>query len=761
MFIALGLASAAISVPFQESASYAPASLHPASATFVVQFPDLQKLIEAFRTTGAVRMLEDPDLQTAIGQVMAGEGADPVDPIGMLMEQYARAVDRGEMPPLLDYLQGMESASASVDFAGGDVLAFVQGIETAEDKGFFVSQNLGIRFVADFIDEPTAEKVTEFLIEAIGEDGPRGMELSARALTMPEGAMGFGASGIRDWTFVPSEAGNGAGKNGFETTMHLVAGGKRLALFMGNVDSADYVRALAANTVPSPAASLFEPGRAAFKKAPAAPAFELFLRPFVEDMVAMNEPNAVPLLDIAEALIGPAASLAIRGGHWRMGIDSGQFVLEGIHDPSRGGPLSGVIGAQPLDRSALELVHPDALVTSVTSLDSKVLANLIQQFATEEDPTMLDEIEERFHFRPDRDLAAPLGGAVSYSLPALTSLFSAPNVMGAVALRDKEAFTKGMDGLMGMAESLGEDVQLVRDDYKGAMMYTLSFTGDVGFSVPGLPFDPASFFKPTFTIMGDRVLLTTLPTHAKKEIRRVGKLADGEEPPVHEKIMAMGDLNGATTVGYADWPQFFGMFYTQIKGIAPLLAGGGDLPINPAMLPDAAILTRHFQPSENWTRIQDGKVMQYAKSSLGTEAFFLPASLAGLFTVGTRFQGTEPLMVEAVAVDEVEWEDAAEEAPEPGSPEALLSTTEESLVDLDVALTLYQYDHKGAAPASLDALLETSTKYPNGYLESDALPMDGWGHAFIYAKTDEAYRLYSMGPNGVDDGGAGDDISPR
>ncbi|MFT6830448.1 MAG: hypothetical protein ACJAZN_000602 [Planctomycetota bacterium] len=749
MFIALAAASVAASVPIQE-----PAALHPASSMLVVQIPDVQAAMRAYSTTAVARMLADEELHTSIGQVMGGP---PLDPVAWGMEQYYAQVASGELPPMLDYLDGLKSASFSIEVAGADAVGFVMGLDVAEDKDFFASQNLGFRMVVDFVDEPSAEMMTEFLLEAIGSDGPPGMKLSAKAMTMPEGAMGFGSSAIRVWSFVPEEAGNDAGRDSFNASLRMVGGGTRLALFAGNVEVGDYVRTLGANAMDESAVSVFEPGRAAFTKKAETPVLELFMRPFLEDVLNEEQPEMVPALDLAEALIGPAASMAIRGGHWRMGIDGGQFVTQGIHDPSEGGPLSGVLGAQPLDPSALALVHPDALITSVMSLDASVLAKLFVQYMSEDD---LAGMDAELGFRPDRDIAGALGNAVSYSLPPLKSLLSAPNLMGAIRLNDKDKFTKGMDGLLSIVEQFGEDIQLVRDEYKGAMMYTLSFTGDLNLPIEGLPIDPASFFKPTITIMEDRVLMTTLSTHAKREVRRVLKLAKkGLEPPVHEKIMAMGDLGGATTVGYADWPTFFGALYSQVKGLAPLIAGGAELPIDPAMLPDAAVLTRHFKPSENWTRVKDGKVMQYAKSSLGAEVSFLPSAMLAL-VFGTRTSGPQELMTVEASIEQPpeEWHEAAGAVPEAGTAEVLTALTKAALMEVDVALTLYQLDHKGAAPDSLAILLVASEMYPKGYLEGGNVPVDAWEHAFVYTKGTDGYTLHSMGPDGQDNSGGGDDI---
>ncbi len=769
MFIALAAASVALPAPVQE-----PAALHPSSATIVIQAPDIQAVLSKYSTTAPVKMMSDPELHAAVGQMMPNMGGGPVDPWALAMGEYNSAVESGEIPPLLDYLYKMKSMGMSVDVAGSDMLAFMKGMESAEDGDFYLSQNLGLRFVVDFIDESSAEQVTQFLVDSINEESPSSLELSAKALTVPETAMGFGSTAIRAWSFVPSEAGNGdVNAESFEGTLRIVAGGTRLAISVGNVELGDFVNTLGSGAMEGSASSLFTAGRAAFEKAPETPMMELYLRPFVEDLLMQEEPQALPLLDIAEVLIGPAASLGIRGGHWRVGIDdNGQFITEGFHDPSKGGPMSGVIGANPLDPSALSLAHPNALVTSVTSLDPGVLVKMVTDLAENEDASMLAEIEENYGFCPTKDLIGSLGNALSYSLPPLTSLLSAPNLMGAALLNDMEGFTNGMDGLMRLADDFGgDDIQLVRDEYKDTMMYTLSFTGDMNLPFDGLPIDPASFFKPTITVMDGRVLMTTLPTHAKKEVRRVLKLAKkGEEPGVHAMINAMGDLNGATTVGYSDWPTFLGAFYSQIKSLAPLIAGaaGEGLPFDISMLPDANVMTRHFAPSENWTRMKDGKVLQYAKSSLGLETTIMPFVGVSLFgTMATR--SNQQLMVQEV--EAVAWEEGMDELPmdeieelvpeESPQGEVILALTQASVMQVDVAITLYQLDHKGAAPDSLADLLVKSANYPEGYLDGGKLPVDGWDRALVYSKTDDGYKLYSMGPDAQDNGGDGDDITSQ
>jgi general secretion pathway protein G len=83
----------------------------------------------------------------------------------------------------------------------------------------------------------------------------------------------------------------------------------------------------------------------------------------------------------------------------------------------------------------------------------------------------------------------------------------------------------------------------------------------------------------------------------------------------------------------------------------------------------------------------------------------------------------------------------------------------QQLSAIDQALQLYKADH-GQYPKSeegLAAMVDPSHK-GRGYLADRAVLIDPWGHVYVYRRTDDTYSLYSRGPNGVDDGGKGDDI---
>ena len=213
-----------------------------------------------------------------------------------------------------------------------------------------------------------------------------------------------------------------------------------------------------------------------------------------------------------------------------------------------------------------------------------------------------------------------------------------------------------------------------RTEYRGATVYTWSFSalaGGQGGMQLGLPIDPSSFSRPTVTVMDDRVLISTLPSHAKREVRRVAKLAEaGQEAEVHAGLSAAELSGDATMVSFADWAVFYGNLYTQLRALAPMigdLAGGeADLPLPFKLdsLPDMDVLTRHFSASERrWVKVDDG-FMDITVSSLGPE---IPAILFGVGSASVMFM---PAAVDIEVWDELDSEFLEVEGsiPEPSVP---------------------------------------------------------------------------------------------
>jgi hypothetical protein len=725
-----------------------PLALHPADAAVLFQIPDVRGALQAYNTTAYGRILADVALHEALGRIMGAPG--PVDPRDLALEQWGQAVANGA-PPVDRIADALASFSFSVSVPDGDLAGFFEQLETAEDAEALAAGAFTLRALLEFHDEEGAAAMVSALKQAAEQQG---QALVVEELPAVGGALGAGAA---ERISLPGDDGP------FASSLRLVAGGKRLFLLAGAEPEATALARLAgtaatADGEAATGATVLAAARKGFDAASGAVLFEAHITPFVERMLVRQEPMALPALDLAEGLFGPLASMLLRGGDWRVRIDGGQFVTEGTYPKPAASPLSGLFGGTPLAPEDLALVMPDAIVAGAVSMDKNVLMRLFTSIVEEQGAqAMLDEIESAFGFRFDRDLIAPLGDALAYSLPPLTSLLSAPPFTVSFDIADLDTFTKGMDGVFSLLEAQAADrFQLKREEYKGVRLYTLSFAGaeNAGGGTSPLDINPAALFRPTIAIGQGRAFLITTPNYAKKEVRRVEKLAG--ELELHPAFAGAALAKGTTEVGYADWADFFGRLYSGVKGLAPMLGGlTGDLPFDLSSLPDGEVITKHFQPSRRTKRIDGGVVRVHGRSSFGPELPIVAAIGGG----GMAYSNAAM----AAAIEDGETYGAyvpvgdgnqevgvpppmPVEEPSTG-PDAELLATKDTLLTLKVDLTVYRFDH-GKYPADLAALGHASAN-------------DGWGRAIVYKLTQNAFTLYSLGPNGVDDGGAGDDILPQ
>ena len=87
-----------------------------------------------------------------------------------------------------------------------------------------------------------------------------------------------------------------------------------------------------------------------------------------------------------------------------------------------------------------------------------------------------------------------------------------------------------------------------------------------------------------------------------------------------------------------------------------------------------------------------------------------------------------------------------------------VSAAKSSIANVSLALDLYETDN-GNFPASLQSLLTKGSEqnWRGPYLKKPEIPLDPWGHEFVYTIKDNGYEIKSYGANGSD--GGGDDIT--
>jgi len=447
--------------------------------------------------------------------------------------------------------------------------------------------------------------------------------------------------------------------------------------------------------------------------------------------------------------LGWLETLSSAAGAWRMQLDGERFTTDWLSTPTGSDSLLALLGAAPAPRSAFAYVPSDAVGFFAAHLDATALrARVAQLFAGSQGAdaaSALAELESKYGFDLEDDVCANLSGGVAGYLLALNGI-GLPN-MGLVAeLKDRAAFERGMRGLFNaLAARASGDFTVKESKYRDAPMWTLNFAaagGDSQFAA----FAPT----PTLSIVGERVFVTLTSLRAKKEI----KAALAGEQGAH--AVAQDAAQFSTEAGYAgwmDWAATLDSLYTTARSAAAMFGGQLPLPFDlgqlmTAMPESASVFTRFYTPTKLSLSAADGRYLMRWDSSFGPETWMgLVALGLGVGQSVSAAPGRDATAPDAAPTDEQE--------------EAARQSTADQLAAVSTRIAVFKLD-QGRLPETLDELAKPTANYPRGFLEGLGVLQDAWGAPLLFARASDgaSYRLWSTGPDGIDNNGQGDDLAP-
>jgi len=410
-----------------------------------------------------------------------------------------------------------------------------------------------------------------------------------------------------------------------------------------------------------------------------------------------------------------------------------------------------VLGHLPLQKEWLADLPDDAMLSYASTIDGAAIASMLKTWidSTPELALLTEDFDVEAAID---DLLAPLGPRLLVSMQPIMGL-GFPSTYVWVDAEDSAVFAEKFEAL---TARLGEKVPGIgarTRDYKvknketgerTAIPYTsLTFppelAGEMGMFAPKL----------AFAQLDGRILFSTSSTSLKGELKR---LFNGQTPEPRDFLGRTGlELPpDAHSVIVFDWGALFGKLVGLAKLMGPM--AGDALPFDLGLLPQPAVFERYLQPTTHVRRVTEtGSVLEHNSSfglltwgaALGAVGF--RTAVAGPMGVGADFPAPQPAAVNVRA--------------EPEPVDQGESQTRASLRDIKAGLAIYKIE-KSELPATMDLLVTPSDGYPMGYLGSLEFPKDGWGRDFRYVKESSGYRLWSLGANGIDEDGAGDDIVP-
>jgi len=704
------------------------ARFHPANADVYVDAPDVHAALDAYAAAPMVKLVRDP----AIGKI-----AD----VSKLMGFDLRSMIGGVMPvadptrPNEPYWPWSAAKHVSISFEGIDAPpATITGAAATdvEQTAKLAARGMNDRtsgwVVADFADEAAALQSIHALSATGGvttvsmqDDAP--LRIDDRALPLTRLEMSLFGNAVALW---------------------VTHDGARVFAGIGRAAPDALTRRLADASTSFASRHAQVIGDEGFPK----PTGVVLARAW-SDLERLTPPNGAstsgPMTTLVDTFLPSMLPFVGQKGRYRMQLVGDRFVSESLTE--RIGPakeLDALYGSSALSATTTRMIAAEAVGAWAMTIQPAGFESLLGRLMTQ--AQLPAAPEGALH------LAPTLGtGAAMFMMPLsvgnVTSEAPMPNVVMAVELKDGTAFEAALAQWIERLRKADPNLRVESKPYHKLPMYTFS-TADV--SEEDATGGIAAALRPTITILSDRVLVTANRKYAQSEVRRI----EGKPTTVHALANENAVPKDVYEASSMDWGGALSKLYDTGRALLPTFAQGLDKPIDVDALPTSADLFRFFKPSASYSRRVDGRTYAYSESSFGPET---PFGLGLMGLAMTQSRGAMPATASSNVTARATPEPAKAETPSI-PPERTATITTLRGVKIGISLYKSQFDH---APATLDELLKGTDAFPNGFLDGAAVPVDGWGRAFVYAKAADGktYSLRSSGPNGIDDQGSGDDVS--
>lgn len=396
----------------------------------------------------------------------------------------------------------------------------------------------------------------------------------------------------------------------------------------------------------------------------------------------------------------------------------------------------------PLDVMLFEQIPSDSLSASGASMGTQLVdmydfvfdtLHGVEPEAAMQAEQVLTGMLGEYSLRDDL-LGNIHGRVITYSVPG-QGLMGSPDTVVRLELHNPDAFVGVLKSLLAaVSAQAGMPLSIQDADHEGTPYYRL----DLSATPLGMMMQPAFVAADGELVFcsSERQLKTLLNDGSPS-----GNLWQNEKLRTFaNSLAAQGEVSA---VAYSNLQASFGTSYQGFAGMAAMIPGLSDLPVDMSKLPAENTIGRHLQESFSGAyRTAEGLDVQRSVSQFQMSDFLPLVLVAGAIYAGQEMGiSTEAV---AAAIDPVEQ-------------------VENDLRELKASITVYKISENGY-PNSLEDLLRPLADFPNGSYQHDSLPVDAWGQPYRFAmemhpkKGRLLPKLWSIGPNGVDDSGEGDDI---
>lgn len=689
---------------------------HANDADVMVEVPDVQATLRAYDGAPLVRMLRD-EAAASIGEIAKGMGWDVAAMVGSLLPQPD--------PKRPDDPRWPWSKLANASFS-------VEGIDASSTGTDFLEHVAGCA-VLEFSDSEACSQAALALVATLTlapkENAPVAkIDLDGRSMDVAHYTGDLTFAGVRDVWIARSER-------------RLVVGGGRTT------------PELLAQRLSKPEASLAS-------KFATEPLFGTRSGVVVADVWSDIESNPfqsfvgdmLPKNALAGDVLASFVPFVGQRGRTQLELVGDRFVTQSAFQRvGSAAKVDAFVGKSAVSASATALVPKEAIGAWIVALEPQAIERaLYDAFAPGGDlasqadaPKLAPFLGTSAAFYMFPFAGVPMGGAAPK-----------PKAAMAIELRDRAGFEAAFTTWLERAKAAQPGLKVESKPYHKFPFFTFTFadaaaaSSDEGSGDAATRGGGTSGGDATLAVLDDRVLVTLTKDLARNEIKRF-EAKSTERHALASDGRVPKDAFEASTM---DWGGMLGKVYELARGFVPMMAQGAEKPIDVSKLPTAEALFAPFKPSLSWSKRVGDRIYTRTESSFGPET---PLALAMIGFAATRATSTTTATTRDGAT---KTDVAAPAAPVTAVDEPQKSTVR-ALRSVKTGIAVFR-SQKNAVPAKLDELLQPTDSFPKGFLEGGVIPVDGWEHALVY-KADVAaakYELYSLGPNGIDDAGAGDDV---
>ncbi|MCB9884405.1 MAG: hypothetical protein H6838_02880 [Planctomycetes bacterium] len=290
--------------------------------------------------------------------------------------------------------------------------------------------------------------------------------------------------------------------------------------------------------------------------------------------------------------------------------------------------------AKPIDMSFLKWVPKQAVGVQAGKLNMMSIYDTLMVGLNAYDPEFakmalqqLDGLEQQVGFKVRDDLFGAFGDHyISWSMP-MSSIGAAPEIGMLIKVNDGERLVKVLKSMTAMSNGM---VDLEEADKRGIKTYQLRVNFDPTNGMGG--FNIFEMFTPTFAFK-DGYLVGAF---SASDVKRVFGRMDREDDPKgdirgnKEFAAAMAGVPASVTgFSFTDWKAQFESVYQMATGLLALVPIGDDVPIDLAMLPDSATLTKHLFGGVSYTTSDASGTLTTYTGPVGPEMYLAIIALAG------------------------------------------------------------------------------------------------------------------------------------